>query len=334
MSHPPLKMPSARAEPQPLVSVVVPLLNEAESLEELISRLRRALEGSGRANFELVFVNDGSTDDSFEILERAAGEDSRILVVDLVRNAGQHAAVLAGFAHSQGEIVVTLDADLQNPPEEVPRLIDAAQQGYDVVGTIREQRQDSLFRRLASRGLNRWTRRVAGVGLSDYGSMLRAYHRRVVDAILATPELSSFIPVLAERYSSSATEIRVAHDARHHGKSRYNFLKLLWLQFDLTTSFSLAPLRLTLLFGVFLSGLSFLAAFALIAGRLVMGSEWAVSGVFTVLAFIVMLIGAVLFGLGLVGEYIGRIYLEVRHRPPYLVRRVVGPPGDNGQDLR
>jgi undecaprenyl-phosphate 4-deoxy-4-formamido-L-arabinose transferase len=327
MSQPLLKTPSPMPESgrdsSIEVSVVVPLLNEEASLPELIARIGKALDTTGRS-YELVLVNDGSTDRSLSVLTDAAGLDSHIRVVDLVRNAGQHAAVLAGFANSRGDIVVTLDADLQNPPEEIPRLIDAVDDGFDVVGTVRENRQDSTFRRLASRLLNLWTRRVAGVHLHDYGSMLRAYHRRVIDKILATPEVSSFIPVLAERYSARATEIKVAHDERQHGKSRYNFFKLLWLQFDLTTSFSLVPLRLTLICGLLLAGLSFAVALGLLVGRVVMGSEWAVSGVFTVLAFIVMLIGAVLFGLGLVGEYIGRIYLEVRHRPSYLIRDVFG----------
>jgi undecaprenyl-phosphate 4-deoxy-4-formamido-L-arabinose transferase len=328
MSSPPSRTCSpAHADLEsPAVSVVIPVFDEEESLPELIRRLTAVLDGLDRSA-EVILINDGSRDGSWPLLAAAAHADPRFRAIDLVRNYGQHAAVAAGFQHVRGDLVVTLDADLQNPPEEIPRLIAAADEGYDVVGTRRGGRRDSLFLKSSSRLVNWWARKTTGATLTDYGCMLRAYRRTVVDALNRTPEASTFIPVLAELYAGRTTEIEVAHEARRHGHSHYSLLQLIWLQFDLTTSFSLAPLRLTLLLGVVLSITALAVAAVLVGGRLVLGSEWAVSGVFTVLAFLAMLIGAVLFGLGLVGEYVGRIYLEVRRRPRYLVRELVESPG-------
>src|SRR5213596_3308187 len=184
----------ADALPQPTVSIVIPVFNEYVSIPRLHTRLHQVLQQLGRS-FEVVYVDDGSTDRSLEELLVIQGWDPAVKVVTLARNAGQHAAVLAGFAHSRGDVVVTLDADLQNPPEEIPRLLAKIDEGYDVVGTVRVQRQDTLFRKVASRLVNRLTARVTGAELHDYGCMLRAYRRSVVDALSASGEISTFIPV-------------------------------------------------------------------------------------------------------------------------------------------
>ena len=314
---------------EPSLSVVVPVFNEEANLPELLPRLAAALGTIGKS-YEVVLVNDGSRDRSLEILREAASADPHLAVIDFNRNYGQHAAVFAGFEAARGEIIVTLDADLQNPPEEIGKLVAKMEEGYDVVGSVRIKRQDSLFRRLASRLVNRVTSMATGVHLSDYGCMLRAYRRAVVKTLCQSKEVSTFIPVLADMFAGRVTEVPVAHAERLRGESKYSLWKLVRLQFDLMTSFSLWPLRFTMGFGVVMATASMLVAAVLIVGRLVEGHEWAVSGVFTLFAVMFFFVGVLLFAIGLLGEYTGRIYMEVRHRPRYVVRQVFR----SGQETR
>ena len=307
---------------EPRLSIVIPVFNEEANLPELIGRLKAACDPL-RAPYEVIFVNDGSRDRSLELLRAAAAEDARLVVIDFNRNYGQHAAVFAGFEAARGEIIVTLDADLQNPPEEIPKLVAKMEEGFDVVGTVRQNRQDTVFRRLASRLVNRITSKVTGVTLSDYGCMLRAYRRDVVRTLCTSKEISTFIPVLADMFAGRVTEIPVAHAARKAGESKYSVWKLIRLQFDLLTSFSILPLRLAMGLGIVMSILSTVAAAVLIAGRLIKGREWAVSGTFTLFAVLFIFIGVLFFVMGLLGEYIGRIYMEVRNRPRYVIRGVI-----------
>jgi undecaprenyl-phosphate 4-deoxy-4-formamido-L-arabinose transferase len=306
----------------PYLSVVVPVYNEEANLPELLDRLTGTLVPLGRP-YEIVLVNDGSRDRSLPLLREAAGRDPHLVVVDFNRNYGQHAAVFAGFEVSRGEVVVTLDADLQNPPEEIPRLVAKMEEGFDVVGTIRVQRQDTLLRRVASKIVNRMTAVATGVQLTDYGCMLRAYRQPVVKLLAASNEVSTFIPVLADLFAGRVTEIPVAHAERRHGESKYSLWKLFRLQFDLMTSFSVLPLRVTMGVGVVMAIASFLVALVLIAGRLIYGQEWAVSGVFTLFALLFLFLGGQLFAIGLLGEYVGRIYQQVRDRPRYVIRQVI-----------
>jgi len=306
----------------PYLSVVIPVYNEEANLPELLDRLTGTLVPLGRP-YEIVLVNDGSRDRSLPLLRAAAALDPHLVVVDFNRNYGQHAAVFAGFEVSRGEVVVTLDADLQNPPEEIPRLVAKMEEGFDVVGTIRVQRQDTLLRRVASKIVNRMTAVATGVQLTDYGCMLRAYRQPVVKLLAASNEVSTFIPVLADLFAGRVTEIPVAHSERLHGESKYSIWKLFRLQFDLMTSFSVLPLRVTMGVGVVMAIASFLVALVLIAGRLIYGHEWAVSGVFTLFALVFFFLGGQLFAIGLLGEYVGRIYQQVRDRPRYVIRQVI-----------
>ena len=306
----------------PYLSLVVPVFNEESNLEELLDRLTRAAEGIGRT-WEAVLVNDGSRDGSYAILARRAQADPHLVVVDFNRNYGQHSAVFAGFEVARGEIIVTLDADLQNPPEEIPKLVAKMEEGYDVVGSVRMKRQDTLLRRTASRVVNWVTARATGVQLSDYGCMLRAYRRDVVRALCASQEISTFIPVLADMFAGRVTEIPVAHAERVHGESKYSLWQLIRLQFDLMTSFSNWPLRLSMAIGVGMATLAMLAALVLIGGRILHGPEWAASGIFTLFAAVFFFLGVELFAIGLLGEYVGRIYAEVRRRPRYVVRETL-----------
>ncbi len=310
----------------PRVSAVVPVYNEEENLPELHERLSRALEGIGR-HWEIVYVDDGSRDRSLEILAGLAQSEPRVRVVEFNRNYGQHAAVFAGLAASQGDVVVTLDADLQNPPEEIPRLVAKTDEGFDVVGTRRRRRHDPLFRRVASRFVNWLTRTSAGrhaAGMTDYGCMLRAYRRGVVDQLGRCREITSFIPVLAMLYAKSVVEIEVDHRERVRGQSKYGLLQLINLQFDLMTGFSFLPLRLMTWFGGAVALSAFALAVFILVMRFVKGPEWAQFGVFTLFAILFGMIGLLFAGLGVIGEYVGRIYAEVRDRPRYVVRQIHG----------
>jgi len=313
----------ADALPQPAVSVVIPVFNESASIPRLHARLHQVLQQLGRS-FEIVYVDDGSTDRSLEELLLVQGWDPAVKVVTLARNAGQHAAVLAGFAHARGAVVVTLDADLQNPPEEIPRLLAEIDAGHDAVGTRREGRNDPFLRRAISAVVSRLASLAVGVPMTDCGSMLRAYRRPVVEEILRLAERALFIPALGAWLARRPTEISIRHEARVAGRSRYSPLRFMQLGFDLMTGFSLVPIQLVSLagIGVALLGIGF-GAFLLVR-RLVLGPES--EGLFTLFAILFVFVGILIFAVGLVGEYVGRIYAEVRRRPPYVVRAVY--PGD------
>ena len=307
-----------------LISIVVPVYNEKENLEELIRRCTESCEGMERP-FELILVDDGSRDSSPDIITKAAEQSNgNIVGVLLNRNYGQHAAVIAGFAESRGNIIVTLDADLQNPPEEIPKLVEKIEEGFDVVGSVRVPRCDTFFRRIASFIVNRVAQKATGVIMHDYGCMLRAYRRNIVNAMLACDERSTFIPVLANSFARHATEIEVQHDKRSNGESKYSLWKLINLQFDLLTSMTTFPLRLLSVIGTFVSLVGIGFGVFLFVMRLAYGTVWAAEGVFTLFAILFIFVGAQFIGMGLLGEYLGRIYDDVRKRPRYFVQQVVG----------
>ena len=304
------------------LSVVIPVYNEEETLPSLLPRLLPALEATKRP-YEVLFVDDGSRDRSLSLLKAfAEGHAGRVRVLELARNFGQHPAILAAFQQARGDVVVTLDADLQNPPEEIPKLLARIDEGYDVVGGIRRHRHDSFFRKAASRTVNRVTGAITGMKLSDYGCMLRAYSREVVDEINACEENATFIPALAQSFARRPTEIEVDHAERAAGASKYSLYRLVRLNFDLMTGFSVVPLQIFTLFGflVAIGGVGFGVFLGI--RRLIVGAE--VEGVFTLFAILFTVLGVVLAGLGIVGEYIGRIYQEVRKRPRFSIRRIHG----------
>lgn len=306
------------------ISAVVPVFNEEANLEELIERCLAVGDGL-EEDFELILVDDGSRDRSPEMISEAtAANPGKVIGVLLKRNYGQHAAVMAGFAEARGDLVVTLDADLQNPPEEIPKLVEKFREGCDVVGSVRISRQDSLFRRLASRLVNAAARKATGVSMHDYGCMLRAYDRSIVDAMLNSRERSTFIPVLANSFASRTGEVEVEHSERSNDESKYGILKLINLQFDMLTTMTTAPLRFLSVAGGGLAFLGFAFAVLLLVTRFVYGAEWAGEGIFTLFAVLFVFVGLQLMGLGLVGEYIGRIYHDVRGRPRYVLREVLG----------
>ncbi|KMW74360.1 UDP phosphate 4-deoxy-4-formamido-L-arabinose transferase [Photorhabdus luminescens subsp. luminescens] len=306
------------------VSIVIPVYNEEESLPILLERTLAACKQLTQ-EYELILVDDGSSDKSAEILIQAAEQsENHIIAILLNRNYGQHSAIMAGFNQVNGDLIITLDADLQNPPEEIPRLVKTAEQGYDVVGTRRANRQDSLFRKTASKIINAMITKATGRSMGDYGCMLRAYRRHIVDAMLQCHERSTFIPILANTFARKTIEIDVAHAEREFGDSKYSFMKLINLMYDLLTCLTTAPLRLLSVVGSVIAASGFLLAVLLVVLRLIFGAIWAAEGVFTLFAILFMFIGAQFVAMGLLGEYIGRIYNDVRARPRYFIQKVVG----------
>jgi undecaprenyl-phosphate 4-deoxy-4-formamido-L-arabinose transferase len=306
------------------ISVIIPVYNESINLLELIQRTLAACRSLNQP-FEILLVDDGSSDGSDLMISKAAkGNPGEVVGILLNRNYGQHSAILAGFEQAKGEIVITLDADLQNPPEEIPALVTKMQEGFDVVGTIRRNRQDTFFRRTASGIINKATAKATGVEMHDYGCMLRAYRKNIVQAMLQCHERSTFIPVLANSFARRTAEIEVEHAARTGGDSKYSVWKLINLQFDLLTGMTTFPLRLLSLTGTAIAFLGFAFALLLIILRLIFGEAWAGDGVFTLFAILFIFIGAQFIGMGLLGEYIGRIYQDVRARPRYFIHQIDG----------
>jgi undecaprenyl-phosphate 4-deoxy-4-formamido-L-arabinose transferase len=306
---------------KPRVSVVIPVYNEEAVLPALFARLYPALDALGQA-YEVIFVNDGSADRSAALL-RAQFEQrpdaTRVILFN--GNFGQHLAIMAGFEASRGERVVTLDADLQNPPEEIGKLLAKMDEGHDYVGTVRSQRQDTAFRRYASRLMNALRERTTRIKMTDQGCMLRAYSRAIVDTINTCREINTFIPALAYTFAQRPTEIEVVHEERAAGESKYSLYKLVRLNLDLVTGFTTLPLQLFSLSGLVISLLSIGFVLILAVRRLVVGPE--AEGLFTLFGIAFFLIGVTLFGIGLLGEYVGRIYEQVRERPRYVIQAIL-----------
>jgi undecaprenyl-phosphate 4-deoxy-4-formamido-L-arabinose transferase len=321
---PPTSTAVRRAAPD--LSVVIPVYNEEQVLPQLFERLYPALDALGRS-YEIVFVNDGSRDRSVALLREAFARRPDVTrVVLFAANFGQHRAILAGFASSRGRFVITLDADLQNPPEEISRVLAELDAGHDYVGTIRMQRKDVAWRRYASRFINEIRERTTRVRISDHGSMFRGYARSVVEAVNQCSEYNTFVPALAFTFAMTPVEIQVAHEERGAGKSKYSLFQLLRLNFDLMTGFSTAPMQMFSLVGIGIAILSVFFVVFLAVRRIIVGPE--AEGVFTLFAIAFFLIGVALFGVGLLGEYVSRIYDEVRHRPRYIVGAVLERPED------
>ena len=305
------------------ISVAIPIFNEEKNVPSLLARLLPVLD-SLKEDYELILVDDGSRDRSLELITGAArAHPGRVRVIELSRNFGQHPALLAAFRFATGDCVITLDADLQNPPEEVPKILEKLREGYDVVGGVRSKRQDTFFRRIASRIVNHITVFITKMRLEDYGCMLRGYSRDVIDQINKCEENSTFIPALALLFARRPVEIPVAHAARNAGKSNYSLYRLIRLNFDLMTGFSTVPLQLFTLCGFLTSAGGLLFGFFLLARRFVFLRASEAEGVFTLFAVAFVVLGVLMAGLGIVGEYIGRIYQEVRGRPRYSIRQIV-----------
>ncbi len=304
----------------PDLSVVIPVYNEEANLEALFTRLTAVLDKTGKS-YEILFTNDGSRDRSGVLLKEFHQRRPRqVRVIDFNGNFGQHMAIMAAFERVRGEVVVTLDADLQNPPEEIPKLLASIEAGHDVVGGYRRNRLDSLFRTYASKLINGIRARITRIRMRDQGCMLRAYRKNIVESIVSSGENSTFIPALAYSFAANPTEVEVEHAARSAGTSKYRLYDLVRLNFDLMTGFSMVPLQMFTVFGMITSVLSTIFVIYLFIRRLVVGPE--AEGIFTLFAILFFLVGVGILGLGIIGEYVGRIYQEVRRRPRFVIRKV------------
>ena len=306
----------------PILSVVIPVYNEEASLQMLFDRLYPALDALAKS-YEIIFVNDGSRDRSAAMLTQQHKLRTDVTRVILFNgNFGQHRAILAGFAHARGTQIVTLDADLQNPPEDIGLLLAEMDKGHDYVGSIRRQRNDSWWRHVASRMMNKMRERITRIKMTDQGCMMRAYSRGVIDMVNQCSEMNTFIPALAYTFSHNPTEVVVGHEERHAGESKYSL-------YILMTGFSVVPLQLFSMVGMMISIGSALLVVYLFLRRLLIGPEE--GGLFTLFAIAFFLIGIALFGVGLLGEYIGRIYMEVRQRPRYQIATILDTTSEKNQ---
>ena len=302
---------------KPYISVVIPIYNEECVLPEMYKRVTSVMDAYGKP-YELVLVNDGSSDSSIKFLENCFKDRPDIVhIVDLNGNHGQYMAIAAGFQEAKGEVIVNLDADMQNPPEEIPVVLKKFEEGHDYVGSYRKDRQDSWFRTWTSKLNNRIRHWATGIDMTDQGCMLRAYSRKIVDAINASHERSIFISVLGRKFAGNPAEVGVEHHERAEGESKYGIAKLMRINFDLFTGFSLLPLQLFTFLGLFLVGIT---SILLLVGIVNLFFD----ETFTLLAysFIAWLLSFAIFGIGLLGEYLGRAYHTVQGRPRFLIKKI------------
>jgi len=298
-----------------LVSVVAPALNEEDTLEAFYDRVAAALD---QVPFELVIVDDGSSDGTPDVLTKLAARDPRVRVVSLSRNFGYQAAVTAGLDHARGDAVVTIDVDLQDPPELIPELVRAWQAGSDVVYAVREAREGETWVKLTTaRWFSKLFARIARLELPPGVGDFRLLDRSAVDALRLMPERSRFLRGMSIWVGYTQTSIPYTRSARYAGRTKYRWRTLFRISIDALSSFSSAPLRLATLLGFTVSFIAFLGIPYVIINKLL---GFFVEGVSTLL-FVVLLLGGIqLITLGIIGEYISRIYDEVKRRPLYLVR--------------
>jgi undecaprenyl-phosphate 4-deoxy-4-formamido-L-arabinose transferase len=308
-------VPDGDAGGVPELSVVVTLFDERATLEELHRRLTATLEAFGRA-YEILYVDDGSTDGTFATLERIHEADMRVRAVRLKRNVGQHPAMHAGLSRIRGGIVVTMDGDLQNPPEDVPRLVEAVEAGYDVASGRRAARHDSWGRTLPSRLINGMLRRFTGVDISDFGCAFNAYRRDAVEPMLGAIGRQKFTKALVLSGGATVVEVDVGHAARQ-GASRYSPLRLTRLALHVLAGFWPQPIQTA---GIVLGTICSLASLVLgVYGLVYWIANDDFPGPLLLGALVVAVLGVQGFILALVGEHLGRIQRVVEHRPLYLV---------------
>ena len=314
--------------PAPDISVVIPLFNEEESIPLLYEAVSGALESYGRP-YEVIIVDDGSRDRSFALLSEIAGHDPHFVIIRLRRNTGQTAAFAAGFAYARGVVVVTMDAEMQNDPRDIPLLMAKVDEGFDIVSGWRKDRQDRfLDRRLPSMIANRLISNVTDVRLHDYGCSLKAYRRDVLQHVRLYGELHRFIPALASQVGGSVTEVPVNHFARQYGRSKYGIGRTVRVMLDLITvwflgTYATRPIHVFGTMGLISAAGGILIGFYLSFLKLFLGES--IGGrPLLLLAVLLVVIGVQLITMGLLGEIAIRTYYESQHKPIYFVREVVG----------
>lgn len=301
------------------LSVVVPVFNEEESLPAFFDRIIPVMKDL-KHPFEVIYINDGSADKSQELLEKHFKEyPDYVRIIEFDQNYGQHMAILAGFDAMQGDVAINLDADLQNPPEEIPKLVEKVKEGHDMVGSYRLSRKDNKWRHYGSRFANHVRGMITPLKMKDQGCMFRAYSRKIVQKICQGNERALFIPALGWQYAENPTEIGLYHDERNDGDSKYSLYHLIRVSIDLATSTTLVPIQLVTFTGIATSLFSFVLFVYLLFRRLIVGPE--VEGVFTLMALLIFMIGVAIMGIGIIGEYVGRTYQIISGRPRYIIKK-------------
>jgi dolichol-phosphate mannosyltransferase len=322
-------MSANRTRTPALLSVVAPVYNEVELVEAFVRRTHAALADY---TFELILVNDGSTDGSTETLDRLAADDSRLRVVHLSRNFGHQAALTAGLEHAAGDVVAMIDADLQDPPELIPKMVEQWEEGSDVVYAVRREREgESAFKLATASSFYRLFNKLAQVDLEPNSGDFRLLDRRALDAVLTMTERSRFLRGMTVWVGFHQTAVYYERGARSAGETKYTLRKMVRFSLDAITSFSHLPLQLSTYFGLLFAGIAFVAIPIVIALR-IFGSYLPGFGTLTII--LLMIGGMVLMALGVIGEYVGRIYDEVKHRPLYIVRAERNRPPDHQDALR
>jgi undecaprenyl-phosphate 4-deoxy-4-formamido-L-arabinose transferase len=304
----------------PEISIVVPVYNEESIVEELYSRLKCVCDGLNHS-YEMVIVDDGSDDGSFEKLKHIKENDKALRLIQLTRNFGQQAAVLAGFRESRGKIIIQLDSDLQNPPEEIPKLLAALTEDIDLVTTVNKKRQDGLIRVLGSRFLRKFGQMLFGEAVKLNLSSFRVMRRSVIDKIETCRDRSRYMAVLMSWMGLPSVEIEVEHHARKKGTTKYSFLTLFKLSWDLVTGYSIFPLRFVTYLGMFGAFMGFLMMAFLLYQRMANGIL--IEGFIVLSAVFAFFAGVQLLSIGFLGEYLGRVHSQIQGRPDYIVGKVI-----------
>ena len=309
------------------LSVVIPVFNEADNIEPLVRKLTSVMQGIGKS-YEIILVDDGSTDGSFDTMKRICGSFDNLRIIRFRKNFGQTSAFSAGFDHARGSIVVTMDADLQNDPEDIPLLLEKLGDGYDIVSGWRRNRHDSFFtRRLPSRIANYLISSLTGVPLHDYGCSLKAYRIEVLNNIRLYGEMHRFIPAVASWMGISVGEIEVRHAPRVSGQSSYGIMRTVRVLLDLLTvkfllGFSTKPIQVFGLFGLISLMAGFLMSIYLSVGKILMGHSLS-NRPLLLMAVLLIIFGVQLLSLGLIGELVVRTYYESNKKVTYVIKEIL-----------
>ena len=309
------------------ISVVIPVYCEEDNIKELYMKLRSVLT-SITESYEIIFVDDGSTDNSFNILKEINTEDKKVKVIKLRRNFGQSAALSAGFDYSQGDLIITMDGDLQNDADDIPQLLEKIGEGYDIVSGWRADRKDPFFSKKLPSKISNWlASKLTGVKLHDFGCTLKAFRREVVENTNLYGEMHRYIPALASWMGVSIAEVKVRHHPRQYGKSKYGITRLMRGMLDLITvkfllSYSTRPLQLFGIPGMISFFVGFIIGLYLTIGKLFFGMSLA-DRPLLLLAVLLIFLGTQFITMGLLGEIITRTYYEVQGKPIYAVKEIV-----------
>lgn len=309
------------------ISVVIPIFNEGKNIETLYSRLKRVLDDTNK-NYEIIFIDDGSTDGAFNLLKELHQKDTNVKVIKFRKNFGQTAAMSAGFDYARGEAIITIDGDLQNDPQDIPRLLEKIDEDFDIVSGWRVERKDAfLTRRLPSYFANKLISWVTGVKLHDYGCTLKAYKREVIKKVNLYGEMHRFIPAVASWMGIAEAEIKVKHYSRKHGKSKYGLSRTLNVILDLVTvkfllSFSTRPIQIFGLWGLLSLIFGGISGLVMLLMKIMMGVDMT-GNPLLYLAVLFLLVGIQFIMIGLIGEILVRVYHEVQNKPTYAVKEIL-----------